>query len=210
MFRKSSPARLAALLFLAALPYLSACTKDVPPDGGEDPILLQTSEDNVLNNLQVAYRKRDIDEYSRLLATDFQYYFDNKTRVDKGLPVYWTRLQDSTQTEKLFKSDKVSDITINLQWTHKSARPSNEIGREDWTYYDILDVFLDVDLAPTTDNPDGVTYRVEDQRQRFYFRRGRTKPAAPGDTLMYIVEWRDYGVEAAPGGGVTISSVKAN
>jgi hypothetical protein len=210
MFRKSSSlVRLGVLVFLAALPILSACTKDVV----EDPpsaLQAQVTEDAVLNNLQVAYRNKDINEYSKLLADDFQFYFDAKTRQDKGLPPFWTRLTDSTQTERLFKSDQVSRISIKLTWPPKSAKPVNQIGREDWTYYDILDVLLDVDLAPTTDNPDGFTFRVEDQRQRFYFRKGKTKPAAPGDTLMYIVQWEDYGVESAPGGEVTFSSVKTD
>lgn len=193
-------------LFLVVGALLSGgCSRDDKDgcDGCTGDFFPPTAPDDVLSNFQVAWRQRNTDEYSKLLADDYRFYFDNVTRAEKGLPEYWGRTTDSTQVGKLFASPQVSDISVELKWSHNAAKPATEPGRERWVYYDILDVFLDVDLAPTDDNPDGVTFRVEDQRQRFYFRKGKTE----GDTLStsataqiyYLTEWRDYGVEGLDG-----------
>ncbi|TPW17410.1 MAG: hypothetical protein FD129_388, partial [bacterium] len=74
--------------------------------------------------------------------------------------------------------------------------------RDNWTKLFVTDVYLDVDFAPV--GQEVTTYRVENQTQRFFFRRGRTNPpSGPADTLMYIVEWRDQGVVSS------ISELKA-
>jgi hypothetical protein len=152
----------------------------------------QTTEDNVLHNFQVAYREKEISEYAKLLASDFQFYFDPATRNDLGIE-FWTRTTDSLQTEQLFKSPDVTDITIELSWPLRSAQPAGFLSpRDGWTKLSLTDVFLDVDIQPT--GGELTTYRVENQTQRFFFRRGRTHPpSGPSDTLMYIVEWRDEG-----------------
>ena len=184
---------------------MTGCSESTGGDPDPDPYLARTSPDNVLNNFQVAWRTRDIDRYSQLLAEDYRFYFDNRTRVDKGLPPFWTTAEESTQVGKLFNSQRVADIAIALKWPPGTAHPVTESGRENWVYLDVFDVSLDVDMAPTDSNPEGITYRVEDQKQRYYFRRGRAEPAAPGDTLFYLAEWRDFGTVglSAPGGSQT-------
>jgi hypothetical protein len=203
--RRIDFARLGSSLLLLGLVVLTGvygCSEGdemvVEPD-----YLPQTTEDNVLHNFQLAYRERQINEYAKLLASDFQFYFDPATRQQLGIE-FWTRTTDSLRTEQLFTSPEVTKITIQLGWNPKSASGAGFLApRDGWTKLFLTDVFLDVDFQPA--GQEVTTFRVEDQTQRFYFRRGRTYPASgPADTLMYIVEWRDQGTQAS------ISELKAN
>jgi len=160
-----------------------------PPPAYDEP----TSPDNVLNNLQLSYRQREIAPYSALLAADFTFYFDPATRSQLGIE-YWTRTTDSLQTEQLFTSNDVTKITIDLNYPI-GDEPVAGVGKERWRLKRVMDVFLDVDVEPA--GSPVTTYRIEDQTQDYYFRQGRT----PADTLdssptaskWYLVEWRDHG-----------------
>lgn len=157
----------------------------------------QTSEDNVLHNFQVAYRLKRIDHYARLLANDFQFYFDPATRDQLGIE-FWSRTEDSLRTEQLFTAPEVTKVVIDLQWPVRSATGAGYLHpRDKWTKLFVTDVYLDVDFAPV--GQEVTTFRVENQTQRFFFRKGRTNPpSGPSDTLTYIVEWRDQGTLNSP------------
>ena len=96
-------------------------------------------------------------------------------------------------TEQLFTYHDVSKIVIELDWPRGSAPGAGFAPpRDTWTKLFLTDVYLDVDFAPA--GQEVTTFRVENQQQRFFFRRGRTNPpSGPADTLVYIVEWRDQG-----------------
>jgi len=177
------------------------CTKITPPEYN-DPLLPQTSEKNVLNNLQVAWRMKRIDVYCALLADDYQFYFDEDTRTRQGLPVFWTRLDDSTGTGGLFASVYTRGITITLTGITDPPVHVDQIGRETWTKVDVLHTNLEVEIDPNPKNAEGVTYRVTNSLQKFFFRKGRN--AADTDTLTsataklyYIVEWDDMGLSGS-------------
>jgi len=152
----------------------------------------QASEDEVLNLLQNAYRKRSIDCYMELLAEDFRFYLDPVTSSALGIE-YWNRSQDSLATARLFHSPEVKKIVVELAWPAQSATSAGFLApRDGWTKLFLNDVYLDVDVKPA--GQEETTYRVETQQQQFYFRCGRTNPpSGPGDTLVYIVEWHDEG-----------------
>ncbi len=141
-----------------------------------------------------------MDEYSRLLATDFQFYLDPVTASQLGVE-YWTRTQDSLAAERLFTSPQVTSIVIDLRWPNRSATNAGLAApREDWTKLFITDVHLDVDFMLV--GQEVTTFRVDNQQQRFFFRRGRTHPpSSPADTLVYLVEWRDQGSSGGVRGG---------
>jgi len=197
--------RLLTLLVLALSFTVISCGDDAEDPPPADPYLPQTSEDNVLDNFQQAYRTRDIEAYSRLLSADFQFYFDPSTRDQLGIS-FWTRTQDSLQTGTLFGSPEVKKIAIELDWQRGSAVKAGLLPpRNGWTQLFITDVYLDVDFAPV--GQEEVTFRVENQQQRFYFRRGRTyPPSGPADTLVYLVEWRDMGTGSSFGRGSQMTS----
>jgi len=201
------------ILIVGFLVLFSTVFSSCKPEERQDYCFIncpQASPDNVLKNLQTAYLTKDIRQYSRLLADDFRFHVDTGTRQQLGLPEYWLHDEDSLRTRMLFESPKVSDIRIKL--TYGSPRPSTEVGGEDQVYIDVLDTFLEVDLAPSPSRPEGVTLRVDGQLQRFFFRKGRT-PADPDSLNWYITEWRDYGFGAtAPdlaGENTTWSRIKS-
>ena len=187
-----------ALLF----PLVMAACGDDDKESGPDPYPPQTSQANVMSAFQRAWRERNTEEYAKLLASDFRFYFDNITRTQNGLPVFWTRPQDSTQVEKLFSSSQVADIAVQLDFPPE-FKADAQVGRSRWTYLDVLDVFLAVDLAPTSEVPEGVTLQVQDQRQRFYFRKGTTEAdtlaASATASLYFLVLWEDYGSGSSSG-----------
>ena len=195
--------RLAGLMVASVLLLMAGCGDD-DKESGPAPYPSQTSQANVMAAFQRAWNEKNFDEYSKLLAEDFQFYFDPQTRMAKQLPLFWTRLQDSSRVARLFSSDRVADISLRLTFqTEFKADTLSAHSR--WTYIDVLDVFLDVDLAPTPEDPEGVTYRVEDQRQRFYFRTGITQAdtlaTSATASLYYMVGWIDYGIESLSASG---------
>lgn len=155
---------------------------------------------DVVKNLQLAYKRRDNVQYTKLLASDFQFWFDPATRPD-NVPEFWTRLQDSTGTANLFAAGDVSDIRIDL--TFGSDVPTNIVGQERWRRIRVTDTFLEVDKVPLTGEV--ITLRVDGDTQDFYVRQG----LSPGDTLAgsptakqwYLVEWHDL---------ARLSALKAN
>jgi hypothetical protein len=150
-----------------------------------------------LAELAEAWRQRDQERYSQLLADDFRFYIEFDTRQMYGLPEYWDRTTDSAQTALLFESDEISDIRLSVLEFDSTAVDVNEAGREDWKSILVTDESLQVDKAPLPGESEGTTLLLEGQPQQFYFRKGRT----PADTLTssptadqyFIVEWRDLG-----------------
>ena len=186
---------------LALLGWTTACTTEcLPPDPNcpGPPPITQSSPANVVKLLQESYKQRNPVNYAKLLASDFQFWFDPATRPG-SVPEFWTRLQDSTGTANLFAAEDVSDIRIEL--TYGSDVPDNTIGHDKWRKIRVTDTFLEVDKVPQSGEV--ITLRVDGDVQDFYFRKGRT----PGDTLAssptgklwYLVEWRDLARLAAPG-----------
>lgn len=189
--RKASILRV--LLASSLVGVLAAgCTTEVKPVD-EDEYKPRTSPANVAHNLVVSYSKREIERYAELLAEDFQFFFDAATRP-AGIPIFWTRLEDSTGTARLFRASDVTDIRITL--TYGVDKPVTQVGRDKWRWIQVTDTFLEVDQPPVGGG-EVLTLRVDGDLQDFYFRQGRT----PGDTLpdsetaklWYLVEWRDQG-----------------
>ena len=149
---------------------------------------LQASD--VLKNLQLAYKQRNITEYARLLADDFTFCFDPATRPE-NVPECWDRAADSTATGRLFAAMDVSDIRIVL--TYGSDVPVSEPGREKWRFIRITDTFLEIDKVPATGEV--ITFRVDGDVQDFYLRKGRspadTLAASPTSREWFLVAWYD-------------------
>ena len=189
--RRSAALLPLAFSFALLLGVNSGCTKkDTIPPVVEDYINPRTKPSDVVKNLQLAYKRRNIVEYARLLGNDFQFWFDPDTRPD-NVPEFWTRQQDSTGTGNLFAATDVSDIRITL--TYGADVADNTIGHEGWRKIRVTDTFLEVDKVPPVGEV--ITLRVDGDVQDYYLRKGRT----PGDTLAssptskewFLVEWHD-------------------
>lgn len=187
---------MALLAVVAGLGFgTSGCVKDgckgCPPSG--DPgafVSPRLNPGDVLKNLQLAYKQRNIAEYARLLADDFTFCFDPATRPE-NVPECWDRAADSTATARLFAAVDVSDIRIVL--TYGSDVPVSEPGKEKWRFIRITDTFLEIDKVPATGEV--ITFRVDGDRQDFYLRRGRnpadTLAASPTSKEWFLVAWYD-------------------
>lgn len=194
MIPKTNP-RTLLLASAVALMLFTGCTDIVPPipvEEYKDP----TSPANVLDNLRISYRNKDEERYAQTLADDFTFHFDPATLSQRPeLPQYWNRFEDSTQTARLFNSDQIGEIRIQLTF-NRNAEDVNEVGREHWKLIYITNELLEVDQKPQPGEEEGTTFLVEGQIQKFYFRRGKSE----GDTLgspssqdWFITEWRDQG-----------------
>lgn len=197
-----------AALLVAAAVWVSGCGSDdptapaLPEPGGASP-------EEVIDLFQEAWRARDIDAYTGILATDYRFIPDPVTQDELGVASL-NAAEDSAAVARLFESEFVTKIAIELTWPG-DPRPSGRIDSPGWVYVDVLDVFLDVDFAPT--GQEVTTFRIEDQTQRFHFRRG----IAPGDTLpesptserWFLVEWRDFGVGGFRSGSGPAPAVEA-
>jgi hypothetical protein len=189
----SIPARF--FLAVVATLMLAACEADDP---------LVTPEEQILVDLQAAYRFRNIEQYGQFLADDFRFYRDPATGTPEQFPLSWGRFSDSLLTNNLMGSEEVVGVKIMLTFY---PTPREVPGKVRWTNIDVVDTFLEVELLPTAEFEDGVTLLVDGQVNRFYFRKGRTE----ADTLAtsstaakyYIVEWRDMGL---PMGGIASQS----
>jgi len=178
-------------VFLVVLLAATGCSDDKDQNGDctgiQCELLPPTSEANLLHNLEVAYEYQDIDAFADLLADDFRFYSD----VDDQLPVFWNRDGEVEQTECLFDSPEYADIRVNLTFF---PTPETVTGSPELSLIHVQDTLLEVDVPPSSEEPDGMTLRVDGQIQKFYFRKGRT----PDDVSerYYIVEWRDLGFGA--------------
>jgi hypothetical protein len=159
------------------------------------PYLRQTSPENVLANLQTAYRARDIDAYSAQLAADFRFEFAPDDLGDTGIPPdgTFTFVQDSLSTRNMFtnefierEEDRVLDVRIRLQYGNAVA--DTLPGHEGWRYILIQNTFLEVEQQGSTDTGT-ITLQVNGAQADFYFRRGRDAEDDSG--LWYVVNWRD-------------------
>lgn len=163
---------------------LGACGDD--PVTPEEPVYLQpTSPENVIENLQTAYRFRDIDGYSSLLAPEFIFLVQPLDVAEFG--EFFTRDRDSAGTAALFATPIVSGIWIDL--TYDPAEPATEIEFPPGTMkIRVTHTFIEVD--ETT----GITWQIDLSIQDFFFRQGST---ADGEdpTHWLIIEWREI-----PGG----------
>jgi len=196
-------------LILGAL-LLASCSGD----DSRDPVD-PNSPEGVLEALQTAYRDRDMEAYSALLADDFRFYFDRDTREVYKLEDSWGREEELEVTSHIFLAPPVSDIRVRL--TLGSSLPSGESGRETWLRNNVPDTFLEIDMTPSFGEPEGLTLRIDGHVHTFYFRKGKN----PADALstsetsdkLFLVEWRDRGVvhsssgRVGEGGAVPVSEM---
>ena len=184
------------VLALVAVFVFKGCIFD---PGKEKPVeikgyLPQTSPENVVNNLQASYQRKEIEEYAKLLDPTFIFKFQ-QADIPPDLPRdYWTRDEDSTGTDALFTTDEVSTISLD-----PGAYSSVDAGRLDEPgakQIRLTHVKLEVEQV------NGVTLLVQGDIQDMYFRKGSVE-AGTDSTKWYLFEWQDLSGGNAPRPGVT-------
>ncbi len=202
--------RMTILFVLGALLAVSGAGCIFSPTTTEPPpprtqYVEPTSPENQMENLQVAYRRYlsdGIDEYAKILAPEFRFYFQDGDEPNGLGRNYWLRDEDSTGTAALFRSPEVTNIQIDLNYG--KATVPNEV--------DMPDGALKVRVSPTNltvDDRSGITYEVTGDIQDMFFRKGLVENAGEDTTAWYLFEWRDIpaggGNSAAPDGGLTLA-----
>ena len=155
-----------------------------PPGTGDGDYKPLTSPENVMNNLVVSYRRREIQKYAEFLDKEFIFRFQDGDEPPELGREFWTHDEDSTGTEALFNSPSVSDISVDL--TYGAAEEAEELGMEGTMKIRVTPMKL------TVDDVDGTTFLVEGDIQDMFFRNGE----GADSTSWTLIEWRD-----SPGAG---------
>ena len=169
--------------------FFAGCDEDVePPKSEPSPYSPPTAPESLITNLQFSYRRREIEEYAKLLAPEYIFKFQPIDANDLGTP-FWNRDQDSTGTRALLTTTQVSDIRLSLVYgprdlTVDSTPPVDSLRIR------IIATDLQVDQT------DGTTWVVTDQ-QDLFFRLGKTAEGQD-PTHWFIYEWDDLPTLAAP------------
>jgi hypothetical protein len=180
------------LLVLMGCPFSPDKDKKPPKD---PPIILkrQTSPENVLYNLQAAYKAKDITAYDSLLydaaaAGDTTEGYTFRFAQGDNIEPTWGREEDLTATRALFGATRVEDITINL--THGPSEWVNSPQYAGQKEILVTYVYLNVeDRDP--DSGDLTEYRVDGDQAYFRFKVQWVE--TDGDSLWRIIYWEDRG-----------------
>jgi len=188
--------RFILLVSIAAL--LTSCDEDtVSPQPLPSPYSSPTEPESLITNLQISYRRREINEYAKLLAPEFIFKFQPIDVDDIGTE-FWTRDQDSTGTRALLTTTYVSDIRLSLIY---GAR---DLAVDSTPPVDSLRIrIVTTDLQ--VDQTDGTTWVAAGQ-QDMYFRKGIESNGENPDH-WWLYEWDDLPAISSPGlsGPATVS-----
>jgi len=139
--------------------------------------------DSLINNLQLSYARREIQPYTNLLSSDFQFHFSPQDA--DGIPDgIWNRAADSTGTANLFSSIAVTKITLNLAWFPPAP---DQLRGETVQFVEVIFTDLKVDLFGGS-----ATRQVSGDRQLFYFIQGR-ESRGEDPARLYLFDWTDLG-----------------
>jgi len=175
-------AQLTCALVLVALAALFGCDDEESPRIGNGSVYaIPIAPESLIVNLQHSYRRREIEEYAKLLAPEFKFYFQPVEQGTIGKE-YWNRNEESTGTRALLTTPEVSQIRLTLipggrDSTIDHAPPADSVRIR------ILTTDLQVDQT------NEITWVVTDQQDMF-FRRGHPLTER---TLShwFMYEWHD-------------------
>jgi hypothetical protein len=109
----------AALALVLILPFVGSCLfgpSEKAPKKTAPACKSLTDKDNVLYNLELAYKTANFDCYIDLLHEKYSFHLQERDVIQLGLPEYWTREEDSLITRNMFLAAKGQhpDSTRNL------------------------------------------------------------------------------------------------
>lgn len=175
--RKRTRLVVAAVAFMIA----AGCGTErlVRPDGSTVATTYRANNlpENVIANLETAYRNRDIEAFAGLLAPEFTFRFQPGDVPAVGRSS-WGREEEIESTRGLFESERVKNIEIRLEYL--PAEIATEPGLEHTMRIRVDQAFLRV-------IEESIVHEVPGHPQDFFLRREH------GDhpNRWVIVEWRD-------------------
>lgn len=169
------------LFVMVAILVAAGCGTErvLRPDGSTVATTYRPSNlpENVIANLETAYRNRDIEAFARLLAPEFTFRFQ-----PGDVPVVgrssWGREEEIESTRGLFESERVENIEIRLEYL--PAEKTTEPGLEHTMRIRVDRAFLRVIEK-------SIVHEVPGHPQEFFLRRGHGNHP----NQWVIVEWRD-------------------
>ena len=189
------------ILVLALLAGMLACGGDddtvtPTPIGPDWPVFQNRTEKwHVLNNLELAYNQRKIDNVRNLLDQDFTFYLTDKD-VQSGLPEAWDRAVEISITTNLFSKDPpgempaVKSIRLDILWEDNLAWVETAAPINDETWY-MATCFVNFKIEV---EPDLTFISNNGTKAQFVVRNAGTDEQ-PRWTL---VEMRDLGAPSSP------------
>lgn len=147
-----------------------------------------TAPESLINNLQASYRRREIEEYARILAPEFIFRFQPVDQSNIGRE-FSNHDQDSIGTRALLTTPEVAQIRISLLFSGRDSTidktpPADSVRIRIHT--------TDLQIEQTNE----VTWVVSDQQDMF-FRRGKIASGEnPDHWFMY--EWDDLPSISSP------------
>jgi hypothetical protein len=165
--------RLAILGVTLVACALVACSDSTTPHPSPPPVFKSlTTRSDVLFNTQLAYNKRDITQYEKLLDDNFT-FFPTPGDVKGGLPDHWERAEKVLYNSRLFdenypgphrckKIDMDLAFETGVTWTATAAPPafSGETWYSTTVYYDFnIDVEPDTQYQPNAGSSMEITAR---------------------------------------------------
>jgi hypothetical protein len=190
------PTRFAPMTLLTACFALSLVAigckdeKKLTPPPPASEYLAQSSGTNVLANLQRAYGKESIAEYTKLFSTDFVFVFNPADPIDPSHihPSSWALADELSSTAHMFTDSSVFRIELSSYSPGLPERADSLLGPRTWK------MRVDqVTLQVLTRKEDGtlLTLLVDEAHEVFFFREDSTKSASDGKPTWFIFRWED-------------------
>jgi ketosteroid isomerase-like protein len=131
-----------AVASLAVLALVVGCSSDTctcPEDVGDTGYPDQSTPDNAIQKLEMAYESMDADAYMECLAEDFLYFLNPDDLDDNPyLPPYWDKAEERTIAWNMFAdTTAVGSIDLTLTVVSRDSLPGEDL----WEYE------VDVDLT---------------------------------------------------------------
>lgn len=172
----------------------TGCWNPFAPEGGggQPPVVVtykeRTSPDNVIHNLNTAYKDMNADEYLDCLAEEFEFHLNPDDYGDpaNNLPEDWDKQEERDIHDAMFGQDtEVEDIDLVFTNTSKlwddnalPGDPSDDL----WTYREQTDLRVKV--------PGDLTY-LANADQEFVFQIDPYETGPDDEPLWEIIDWWD-------------------
>ncbi|TDF74515.1 hypothetical protein [Candidatus Syntrophosphaera thermopropionivorans] len=190
----TSPNRVLSLLLLSVLLLLTSCWNPFRPrmEDHSDTTIQNRTPQEVLENLELSYKERNINIYQELLSEDFRFELISSEVNQIGVDVnndglrddWWGYDQEILYTKNLFTTGSSDgsmpppdELQLHLQIPPESSWEIDpQVGHEDWV---IIPCMFDLKLSYYASNSMITASGVA----RFYLK--------PMNNRWYLAIWRD-------------------
>jgi hypothetical protein len=190
-----------AVIALAAVALLAGCSSDTctcPEDVDDTGYPDQSTPDNVIEKLEMAYENLDGDAYMECLAADFIFFLNpDDVEADSTLPPYWDKAEERRMVEHMFAdTTAIGSIDLTLTVVSRDSLPGAD---PDDPSDDLWEYEVDVDLTVEA----GLTY-LSSGMSLFVMRRSPDHL----ETTWQIIEHHDLGDDGIQRESTTWTTIK--